>query len=221
MNYESNTWSDVQKTWLQEYQWLIDAKYPGEILTFMAFYEYLLAYSKALYGSRLSAGSDYKPLKRGFERLIKTKPITLDLNKNIFDLCYKLIQTCPQPFSDDSDFIYYEEIKKRVKKDYPDSFSSFPPHEHNHLNNPPLGEKVEQRNDYTNALADLFGWSWSLSQKTENTTNKEKYFGAYFYVLVHSRNWLYHNNKAGNVEVDKFVLKKHLKIMNLMIENWK
>lgn len=217
-----SSWSDVEKTWLQEYQWLIDAKYPNGILTFITYYEYLLAKSKTLCGRR-RAFNDPKSLQLGFKNLINTKPLTPDLNKNIYDLCYKLIQTCPQPDQTTSGITYYDEIKKQLEKNYPNSLSIFPSHEHNSLNNPPK-ETDEQRKEYTHALADLFGWSWSISQKPEsliNIQNKEDYFKFYFTVLIHSRNWLYHNNKAGNVEVDKFVIKKHLDIMKLMIKNWK
>ena len=230
---KAKMWLDVQETWWKEYDWLISAKYPNEILKFIALYECLLAYSKKEFFDFNTINDDILKVQKdpfafhtGLKTFIENKPIT-DLNKSIFSLCCTLIRTCPQPFSDDSDFIYYDEIKKRVKQDYPDCLSSFPEHEYNRLNNPPLkkrGIPEEVEHIYIEHLPLLYGSSWSISQKPESLISsqvKKDYFKRYFTVLIHSRNWIYHNNKAGNTEPDKLVLKNHIEIMLFMIKNWK
>lgn len=235
MSTKPKLWQGVQEIWQKEYDWLIRANYPNEILKFITLYECLLAYSKKEFFTTNTVNDnipkvqkDHFAFNNGFGTFVKEKPITTDLNKTILDLCRKLISTCPQPFDEDSDYKYYDEIKKQVEKKYPASLSSFPPHVYNRFNNPPLkidrndeGEKI-----YIEHLPQLYGSSWSISQKPESLIDIEdevkiNYFKFYFTVLVHSRNWIYHNNKAGDAEPDKLVLKQHIEIMLFMLENWK
>lgn len=229
-------WQDVQTIWQKEYDWLIRNNYPNEILKFITLFECLLAYSKRKFFSSPDSKNDDIPrvqendhyaFKTGFETFFKNGPITTDLNNRIFELCCTLIKTCPQPLDDDDlDFKYYDEIKKEVEQKYPDSLSSFPTHVYNRFNNPPLKKKEEDKQIeaiYIEHLARLYGSSWSIAQKPEslNTQQKKDYFKFYFTVLVHSRNWIYHNNKSGHAEPDKLILKQHIEIMLFMLENWK
>jgi len=230
-------WQDVQTIWQKEYDWLIRNNYPNEILKFITLFECLLAYSKRKFFSSPDSRnddmarvqqSDHYAFQTGFKTFFKNEPITTDLNKRILGLCCKLIETCPQPLhDDDSDFKYYDEIKKRVALKYPDSLSIFPLHVYNRFNNPPLkmeGEDKAKEALYIEHLALLWGSSWSIAQKPESLYDIQKrmeYFKFYFTVLIHSRNWIYHNNKSGHAEPDKLILKQHIEIMLFMLENWK
>ena len=241
MSYMANKWSEVQKVWLQEYKWLGSHGYPNEILKFIALYECLLAYSKASFWHfndhiagtidedlKTGLAKDHVWFRKGFESLIETKSITPDLNKNIFDLCLTLIRTCPQPRNRGEGVTYYDVIKKRVADTKPYLLSKFPDHEDNYLNNPLLTDsRAEQI--YREHLPDLFCHSGSFDEGDldnsgsfdEGDLDKRGYFKSYFSLLIHSRDWIYHNNKAGNTEPDKLVLKNHIKIMLFMLENWK
>lgn len=225
MNFRAKMWSDVQKTWLQEYEWLISVEYPNEILKFIALYECLLAYSKASFWDSKDRGNkspdhDHSWFKKGFKRLIEAQPISPDLNTHISDLCRALITHSPQPLKVKNPN-YYDEIKAQVKEKYPASLIDFPEHIHNSLNNPPPLEHTDGIKVYLEHLGDLFAFSQDFSPKKQDNICKKRYFKCYFSLLIHSRNWVYHNNKSGHVEPDKLVLSNHIKIMEFMIENWK